>query len=296
MSASDTRFVAGFRGRSGFVARAKTSVANRPRFVAFRRRWRAKRNKRGVRSPVLLVFFVLLLAAALRAQPALDHARRAQALLGSGVWSQILAIENTSRSSMYPRTVHALVFEFAGILWFYTDTDGTQSFSLHQNNLEEEKADFGPLLRDIEPGFVRWSIVTAAQPPVPDTGPGEVRNGCFIESVAELRRRLQTGAIMREPRLLSYYARVKNGQRGHTVLAYETDKYVEVFDPDRAEARLAFPKSLANDPLKLARAVQGRDIRTARYLTVPVADTATNALAAAPAAPATAGRPNSRSS
>ena len=45
--------------------------------------------------------------------------------------------------------LHALVFELAGMLWFYTAEDGTQSFSLRIDRLDAEKADFGPMLRDI---------------------------------------------------------------------------------------------------------------------------------------------------
>ena len=89
----------------------------------------------------------------------LTNARSAQAILGADVWSQVIRIENTGSTKKYPRTVHALVFEVAGILWFYQDGEGTQSFSLHRGRLEAEKADFAPLLADIHPGFTRWTVV-----------------------------------------------------------------------------------------------------------------------------------------
>ena len=68
----------------------------------------------------------------------LTNARSAQAILGADVWSQVIRIENTGSTKKYPRTVHALVFEVAGILWFYQDGEGTQSFSLHRGRLEAE--------------------------------------------------------------------------------------------------------------------------------------------------------------
>src|SRR5438128_6171915 len=104
----------------------------------------------------------VLAAAVARGDSSLDFARRAQALLGPDTWSEVIQIGNASLSSTYPKKLHALVFEFAGLLWFYTDCDGTQSFSLRKNRLAEEKADFAPLLRDIDPGFLRWDVV--AQP------------------------------------------------------------------------------------------------------------------------------------
>src|SRR3954463_884068 len=91
----------------------------------------------------------------------LENAFRAQALLGPGVWSEVITLHNGTRGGRYPTKVHALVFEFAGILWFYTALEGTQSFSLHPGKIEQEKNDFGPLLRDIEPGFVRWEVEQA---------------------------------------------------------------------------------------------------------------------------------------
>ena len=83
-----------------------------------------------------------------------------------------------------PRVLHALVFEFSGILWFYTDTDGTQSLSLRKGRLDEDKADLGPLLRDIEPGFTRWRALPEESKRADVTTAEELPNGCFIESVA----------------------------------------------------------------------------------------------------------------
>jgi len=106
-----------------------------------------------VRALARRLVLLLLATASLRAGDSLAHARQARALLGPAFWSCVLRIENETRGGAYAPMLHALVFEFAGRLWFYTDANGTQSFSLHRGRLAEEKADFGPLLRDIEPGF-----------------------------------------------------------------------------------------------------------------------------------------------
>lgn len=222
----------------------------------------------------LLLF---LLAAALRAEGSLENAFRAQRLLGPEVWSQVITIQNETRGGTYPRTVHALVFELAGLLWFYTDLDGTQSFSLHHGRLAEEKADFGPLLRDIDPGFVRWSLAPPVSVPWHEA---PLLNGCFIESVVGLRHRLARGTRVQAPRLLSYYP--KNARaRGHTVLAYEVGDVIEVFDPARPTEQFVFGKPLGADAAALARALEGRPMRTARYLSLPLSDPAAGMLATA---------------
>ncbi|MSU48977.1 MAG: hypothetical protein EXS37_07815 [Opitutus sp.] len=212
-----------------------------------------------------LLTLLLILAVPLRAQTALANAQRAQAMLGPAVWSQIIRVDNEARASRYPQTVHALVFELAEILWFYTDADGTQSFSLHRGQLAEEKADFGPLLRGIDPGFRRWTPITRP-PQEPGDGKAPLRNGCFIESFALLRERLSRGASIREPRLLSYYADTASGSKGHTVLAFEIAGSIEVFDPIRPGRRSVFPQALGADPLALARAIEGRSVTKARVI------------------------------
>lgn len=214
----------------------------------------------------LLLLFALL-AATLPAQPSLDYARWAQARLGPDIWSRVITVENDARRSPYPKVVHALVFELAGILWFYTATDGTQSFSLHRDNLAAEKADFGPLLRDIEPGFARWTETAPAPAggaPVDDGSP--LRNGCFIESVVALRERVARGEGAAEPRLLSYYANTSAGRLGHTVLSYRVGGRVEILDPAQRERTFVFPLAAGADPLTLARALAGREVVKARYL------------------------------
>jgi hypothetical protein len=208
-----------------------------------------------------------VVAIASGAEDSLLHVRRAQALLGPDVWSRIIEVENDSLRSPYPARLHALVFELADVLWFYSDVDGTQSFSLHRGRLAQEKADFAPLLRDIEPGFTRWRVIENGPLLEEAEGGGEMLpNGCFIESVAALRRLVEQGATVSSPGLLSYYAKSSQRPQGHTVLTYLVPGRVMVVDPLRPDTPLGFPATLARDPKRLARAIQGPEIDRARVL------------------------------
>jgi hypothetical protein len=203
------------------------------------------------------------------ADSSLANARRAQAELGPETWSEVIRIENDAPASRYPRALHALVFELAGILWFYSDTDGTQSLSLHRGQLAEEKAGLAPLLRAIEPGFARWSVVPATAS-APRARRGELPNGCFIESVAALRERLAHGAEMVGAQLLSFYVDVETGRKGHTVLACETAQGIEVIDPAHPAVVRRFSAELGADALRLARAFAGGDVAKARWVPLEV--------------------------
>lgn len=248
-------------------------VARNRRFVAFRVRWRAVGNTGGMRTPFLAWLFLAVAVAECGADHSLEQARRARDLLGPGGWAQVIRIENAATRSPYPRELHALVFELAGLLWFYTPVDGTQSFSLHRGRLAEEKADFAPLLRDIEPGFQRWTVIDDEHAVrAPATAGGTLRNGCFIASCARLRRLVEEGVEVAEPRLLMYYHGPADARRGgHTVLAYEEAGALRVYDPDRPRARLAFAAGLGADPRRLADAVQGQSVAAARVLPLEVA-------------------------
>jgi hypothetical protein len=219
-----------------------------------------------VQSPLRWLVLLLLFTAALRAQ-SLEHARRAQLVLGDDVWSQVIRIENETRGGRYSRIVYALVFELQGLLWFYTDADGTQSFSLHHDNLAAEKNDFGPLLRDIERGFTRWTVVSPTQL-MGITPSLSLRNGCFIESVALWRERIRRGEVVEAPRLLSYYFDPNLRRVGHTVFAFRDGDKVKLIDPLRPAAVVSLPAKLAADPLTLAREHGGNVVRKARFLSL----------------------------
>ncbi|MSU65641.1 MAG: hypothetical protein EXS38_05985 [Opitutus sp.] len=212
-----------------------------------------------------MLLTLLLAASSVRADVSLAHARQAQALLGPEVWSQIIHIENQARGSRYPRSLHALVFEFTGLLWFYTSTDGTQSLSLHYDRLAAEKANLGPLLRDIEPGFECWGVV-ARDELAPVAGVPTLSNGCFVASVTELRRLLAEGVSMTSPQLLLYYDGAYPNGPGHTVLAYESEGGMRVFDPLQPDTVLQFWGGLMRNPIDLARALGGPRVSKTRSL------------------------------
>lgn len=197
----------------------------------------------------------------------LRHAQAAQALLGSEIWSVVLRVENANRGSEYPRVVHALVFELAGILWFYCDHDGTQSLSLHRGRTSVDKQNLGPLLRSIDPGFRRFRIVE--EETSHGIVPGELPNGCFLASVAAWQRQVDRGLSSGDARLLSYYP-VARDARGHTVLTYSIGPSVIVIDPDRPDLPRTFASALADDPVRLARAYAGRESADrARFVPLP---------------------------
>jgi hypothetical protein len=253
-------------GAAGDFFGAKTR-----RFVAFPKLWNARGGCRGVfRIMTLWVGWFVSAVFAHGADLSLASARQAQAKLGPEIWSQVIRIENQARLSRYPSSLHALVFEVAGILWIYTEGEGTQSFSLHLGRLAEEKADFGPLLRDLDPGFARWSVVPE-DAPAPVARRGALRNGCFIESLAALRTRRERGELVPHARLLSYYFLPGSGHRGHTVLAYDTDQGVEIVDPLAATTERRFSLALAGDALNLAQALAGPLVAKARWVAVDTA-------------------------
>lgn len=262
-------------------------VAEKTRLVAFPKLWRGSGDYGGVntRFPFALAL-ALWLAAFARADESLLHARQAQALLGADVWSQVVRIENENRASVYPRRTHALVFEFAGILWFYHPANGTQSFSLHRDRLAAEKADFAPLMRDIEPGFVRWAQVARAES-VAAPAPGKLPNGCFIESLVALRDRVEGGVAVEEPKLLSYFV-AGGGVGGHTVLTYRAGGELKLVDSVHPGKVFAYPANLARDPVRLARAHEGTRVAKALLLpvTLPLPLSAAASAATAATAPA----------
>jgi hypothetical protein len=237
-------------------------------FIAFQKLWNNFGAYGGVNtitrfSRLLALAALFLAVSAFASDETLLHARRAQALLGSEVWSRVIRIENDKPSAKHPRIVHGLIFELADILWFFNSAEGTQSFSLHRNRLAEEKANFAPLLRDVYPGFNRWTVLDDTAE-VPGSG-DKLPNGCFIHSVVALRDRLLAGGEAVRPHLLSYYIDTRAGLNGHTVLAYEANGRVEVIDATRTNGRFNFPATLARDALKLARAIEGTRVAAARF-------------------------------
>lgn len=204
---------------------------------------------------LFICLFLLLVVPA--AEASLRTARQARQMLGPAIWSRVLRIENANPQSQYPAVVYATVFEFDSLLWFYTDTNGTQSLSRQLGRLEEDKAELQPLLQRIDPGFADYEIL-------PEEGvqfagaPQRLLNGCFIESVAALRAAFDAGVPMREAALLTYYIDHDGRRFGHTVLVYTTGEGTFVID--RGRRRTPRPLEIAGlhaDAMEVARAAQG---------------------------------------
>ncbi len=219
---------------------------------------------------LLLLAFALLPPAAVRAEDFLAAARAAQARLGPAVWSQVIRIENTDARNAYPREVPALVFELDGILWLYNPVNGTQSLSQFRGRLAEDKSDFGPLLRAIDPGFTGWKPVPAPLEAVPRSL-ADLPNGCFIHSVVAWRSRHERGDDATRARLLSYYVNSAGGLLGHTVLTYEVAGRAEVIDPRYPDRVTSFPSPFGAEALFAARALAGERIVGARWVPLDAA-------------------------
>jgi hypothetical protein len=207
---------------------------------------------------------LLAFATALRGDP-LENARSAEALLGLGTWTRVIRIENSDKASRYPATVYALVFELSGILWFYTDMDGTQSLSTHRGTAERDKADIGPLLLAIDAGFRIWEPLAPGA--APGLSKGRIPNGCFIESVALLRRRLESGLTALNPQLLSYYVNRPDGVHGHTILQFGTDDGLMILDPDRPNRPVRIRPRMVDDAGSCVACVRG-DVARARFIPI----------------------------
>ena len=209
---------------------------------------------------------LLLFTAAMMGQTALRQVQQARALLGGDVWARVLRVDNTARHGVYPATTYALVFEFNGILWFYTPYDGTQSFSIYRGRLDQDRDDFTPLLREIARGFAQYAVVPEI------TGESlrpvwKLPNACFIESLVALRQQMARDEVTRAALLSYYYG--PNGHIGHTVLTYETRDGFYVIDPANSARPAAIDRRLATDAVGLALTVHpGARVARARLLAV----------------------------
>lgn len=204
------------------------------------------------------LFAVLLLPAVLEAGT-LESAFQARAMLGPGVRSQVLRIENErpGRGSNYPAEFHGLLVEFQGILWLYTEFDGTQSLSRHAGRVAADRADLAPLLRAVEPGLGRYTEITDGPPFGTLARPPPYH--CFLASVARWQRLQAESNPPTRARLLAIYP--KGRRQGHMVLEYWRDGRRYVFDPEYPAKDQEVSLRLAEDPLKVARSLYRLDPR-----------------------------------
>ncbi len=201
----------------------------------------------------------------------LEDALAARSMLSADTWARIVRLDNShprgAWRERYPKTVYALVFEVSGILWLYTDTEGTQSLSRNLGTVARDEADPGPLFLAIDPGISNWKWVDAA-PERPGRKEVEPPNACFIESVRALDRRLAAGFRTESPRLLFYYVDTRIGRLGHTVLLFGTGKGLSVINFQESEMPVPVPAYAANDPRSIAEFVRRAPVSAARTLPI----------------------------
>lgn len=207
----------------------------------------------------VLPFVWLLVTATILRADSLVSAQIARTLLGPGVWSRVLHLENTSGTARYPAQLNALVFELEERLWIYTEYDGTQSLSLYAGRLEQDKTDLGPLLREVLPELRRFTDVTESfelRGPLSRASDAEMLpSGCFIKCIARWRALQRDAAPPEEVSLLAYYVDTMSGRLGHCVLLYRQDGRRYVYDPEGEGSVSLLPKIKSNEALAIARAI-----------------------------------------
>jgi hypothetical protein len=181
-----------------------------------------------------------------------------QMLSGQARWAEAIQIENTNRSSRYPRTVYATVFEFEDSLWFYTSS-GTQPIVASKHKTEQFKGNLLPLLRTIDRGFTSFARMQPLQESLAEYP--QLPNGCVVESIYTLGGVKQQGTPVLTAKLL-LYSSTKNTRRGangnatgHCVLVYQTPYGMFFVDPP--ELGVTGTIQLMDwDPVKMAREIE----------------------------------------
>jgi hypothetical protein len=147
--------------------------------------------------------------------------------------------------------------EFQGILWLYTEFDGTQSLSRYAGRTEADRADLAPLLRAVEPGLGRYTAVAGGPPFGTLALPPPYH--CFLATVARWQRLQAEPNPPTRARLLAIYP--ERARQGHMVLEYWRDGRRYVFDPEHPAKDQELSAKLAEDPLKVARSLYRLDPR-----------------------------------
>ncbi len=190
---------------------------------------------------------------------------QAAAMLQAAGWAQVFEITNDRPDRHYPARFYATIFAFNDILWFYTPSEGTESLSIYEGQTEADRAELGPLLRQINPGFVAFRAVSHADlgrnadvlgsAGAEQTHWAPLANGCFVESVHELLRLQAAGIMLTEARVLLFYVRQGLGLKGHAVLVYATAGGHFGWDPAKPNHDRELPRFGADTAaLRVARA------------------------------------------
>jgi hypothetical protein len=159
------------------------------------------------------------------------------------------------------------VFELSGILWFYSDVDGTQSLSVTLGTAEADKLNPGPLFKAICAGFASWEWADGPGQ-TPGASGAQPPNNCFIECLAILRQRTALGADLHNSRLLFYYVGATPGRAGHTVLLFDCDRGLTAVDPDQPDRDIRIPAFVCADLRSIARYLRKGEVESARTLSI----------------------------
>ena len=220
--------------------------------------------------------FLLLLALSPRLEASIldgySDARATRAMLPPDTWARIARIDNSHprgrwAHAIYPKTVYALVFELSGVLWIYTDAEGTESLSRTRGTLERDKADPGPLFRAIEPGAGAWTWVDDPLG-AESLGLKAPPNACVEESLLALNRRMALGAETLSPELLFYYVNTPYGKLGHTVLLFRSAGALSAIDPQLSPDPVRIPPDVATDIHSMSEYLRGAPVASAKALPV----------------------------
>ena len=197
---------------------------------------------------------------------AVGQVRLARERVGAKTWSREVLLELREATDVFPREVAALVFEYQGILWLYTPYDGTRSLALLLAGARPERVNLAGIIRPQISTVL--AVRTLADEGRPEPG-GHLRQGCFIDSLAALRREISTGAGIRRAALLCYYT-LGDGMKGaHTVAFVETATERFVIDASRSATPIEVAEGRTRSAQSLAAAVAPwGEVTSARWLPV----------------------------
>ena len=204
------------------------------------------------RSPLLAAGLGLLLAVPAFAGSR-ESACRARELIGPGVWSRVVHLEiEPVEGSRYPAKFDGLVVEFADVLWFYTEYDGTQNLSLQRGHTAADKANLGELLRTAYPALREYTIEPESAESI-----GEMvipPNGCFLGCLVRWRELQQAHSPPKHARLIACFPPSEKTS-GHMLLEYRSGLTRYIFDPARPEKLIRLPWFSTDEPLAVAERV-----------------------------------------
>lgn len=201
--------------------------------------------------PALLLLACLLAGGIGARGDSRESAFWGRALLGPETWSRVVRVENRAPTLRYPSDFYALVFEFEGMLWLYTESDGTQSLSQTPGRVSTDKIEYPALVRALHSGFGRVQDAASDEPMLVNLVDNRLPRGCFLFCLLNWRRLEALGAPHRG-QLLTYYVAAPEGPRGHTILLYQYGQQHFLYDPADTEIERTLLTPPPEDPLEAA--------------------------------------------